>query len=168
MVVKDSCSVFLRSKVKFSLRINAFCAYRSLVLLKLVVAAMFWFVWSRSIVGFALDKPVVQPNKREWHRHTHLHNPNRYHSQNETSTWAKHPFWENHYGFLQIYTHVLLVYIYQITCTVSYPTIPFLYIHFHENPKYHIRAAVGNRNYLSGLKGCGHRAEQGERTCINI
>jgi ABC-type uncharacterized transport system permease subunit len=65
MVVKDSCRLFFRSKIKFSRHINAFCVYRSLALLKLVVAAMFWFVWSRTIVGFALDKPVVQPNKRE-------------------------------------------------------------------------------------------------------
>jgi len=63
--VKESCSLFFRSKIKFSRHINAFCACRSLALLKHVVAAMFRFVWSRTIVGFALDKPVVPPNKRE-------------------------------------------------------------------------------------------------------
>lgn len=62
MVVKESCSLFLRSKVKFSHRINSFCAYRSLALLRLVVVAMN-NVWSRSIVGFALDKLIVQANK---------------------------------------------------------------------------------------------------------
>jgi ABC-type uncharacterized transport system permease subunit len=65
MAVKESCSLYFLSKIKFSRHINALCAYRSLALLKLVVAAMFWFLWSRTIVGFALDKPVLQPNKRE-------------------------------------------------------------------------------------------------------
>jgi hypothetical protein len=159
MVMKESCSLFLRSKVKFSRHINSFCAYRSLALLRLVVVAIFWIVWSCSIVGFALDKPVVQPNKREWHRHTHLYNLNRYQRPKETSTWAKYPLWENQYGVLQTKNHILLIYIYQITCTASYPTSQFLYIHCHENPNSHIPAAVEIRNYVSGLKGCWQRAE---------
>jgi len=65
MVVKERCSLFLLSNVKFFRHINSFCAYGSLALLRRVVVAMFWFVWSRSIVGFALDKLVVQPNKRK-------------------------------------------------------------------------------------------------------
>jgi hypothetical protein len=116
--------LFLGSKVNFFLHSNEFCAYRSLALLKLVVAATLWYVWPCSIIGFVLDKSIVQPNKREWHRGTHFYNPKSYHGQ--TSVWSK-PTWFPSNPYLYTVSMYLSDYMYGLTLHDTFPLYSLLW-----------------------------------------